>query len=537
MARKLVTQGDAAAGAALLALGAALSLCAPACEAANILAVFPVPGKSHWIVFRELLLELSRRGHNLTVISHFPLDEPPPPNWEQIFVGAYHEELPSGPNLFDLGTSGAMQEVKFLMAHGRGWCRRALEEEDMRKLVASKDRRYDLLLIEVFFNDCLFALAHKFRVPTVGACALGGGASWMGDTVGNPYPHSYLPEPFLKFTSRMSLPERLYNAFFGTYFRLVREFSYLPQLDAIVRERFGDANMPPLSHIQRNMSLLLVNSHVSFYYPRPLVPNLIEVGGMHIKPPKKLPDDLRAFMDEATDGVIFFSMGTNIKSEDIPEKQKEAILRVFSKLKQKILWKVGTERLPNQPANVRLGKWLPQYDVLKHKNTKLFITHGGLMSIQEAISAGVPLLGVPVFGDQQVNLGRVESGGFGIMLTMDNITETSFGWALSELLTNPRYQEMAKKKSVVFHDRPQKPLDTAVYWVEYVLRHGGAAHMRSASLDLSWYQYLLLDVAAVALAALFLALSAVTLITTAVFRRITKNGSVAQTKKKHTKDD
>jgi glucuronosyltransferase len=40
------------------------------------------------------------------------------------------------------------------------------------------------------------------------------------------------------------------------------------------------------------------------------------------------------------------------------------------------------------------------------------------------------------------------------------------------------------------------PLDTAIFWTEYVIRHGGAPHMRSAALDLSWYQYLLIDVIA-----------------------------------------
>jgi glucuronosyltransferase len=40
------------------------------------------------------------------------------------------------------------------------------------------------------------------------------------------------------------------------------------------------------------------------------------------------------------------------------------------------------------------------------------------------------------------------------------------------------------------------PLDTAIFWTEYVIRHGGATHMRSAALDLAWYQYLLIDVIA-----------------------------------------
>lgn len=49
-------------------------------------------------------------------------------------------------------------------------------------------------------------------------------------------------------------------------------------------------------------------------------------------------------------------------------------------------------------------------------------------------------------------------------------------------------------RSKVFHDRLVPPIDTAVYWIEYVARHGGAPHLRVAALDLPWYKYHLLDV-------------------------------------------
>lgn len=50
--------------------------------------------------------------------------------------------------------------------------------------------------------------------------------------------------------------------------------------------------------------------------------------------------------------------------------------------------------------------------------------------------------------------------------------------------------------SAIFKDRPMSALDTAVYWVEYVIRHRGAHHLRSAAVDLPWYQFYLLDVIA-----------------------------------------
>ena len=48
-----------------------------------------------------------------------------------------------------------------------------------------------------------------------------------------------------------------------------------------------------------------------------------------------------------------------------------------------------------------------------------------------------------------------------------------------------------------FRDRPLAPLETAIYWIQYVIRHNGARHLRSAAVDLEWYQYTLLDVISV----------------------------------------
>lgn len=57
-----------------------------------------------------------------------------------------------------------------------------------------------------------------------------------------------------------------------------------------------------------------------------------------------------------------------------------------------------------------------------------------------------------------------------------------------------RYRNNAQRRSKLIHDRPIKPLDLAVYWTEFVIRHKGAPHLRVAGVDLPWYKYLLLDV-------------------------------------------
>jgi glucuronosyltransferase len=56
------------------------------------------------------------------------------------------------------------------------------------------------------------------------------------------------------------------------------------------------------------------------------------------------------------------------------------------------------------------------------------------------------------------------------------------------------YIENARHTARIFHDRPQSALDTAIFWTEYIIRYGGASHLRSAAVELAWYQYLCLDV-------------------------------------------
>lgn len=58
------------------------------------------------------------------------------------------------------------------------------------------------------------------------------------------------------------------------------------------------------------------------------------------------------------------------------------------------------------------------------------------------------------------------------------------------------FNKKAKELSERFRDRPLPPLDTAIYWVEYVARHKGAHHLRTAAVGMPLYKYLLLDVVA-----------------------------------------
>jgi glucuronosyltransferase len=74
-----------------------------------------------------------------------------------------------------------------------------------------------------------------------------------------------------------------------------------------------------------------------------------------------------------------------------------------------------------------------------HPNVRLFITHGGLLSTLEAISRGVPLIGIPVYADQFLNIARAVSSGYGIQIHFNNVTSESLTWAIREMIESPKY--------------------------------------------------------------------------------------------------
>jgi glucuronosyltransferase len=69
---------------------------------------------------------------------------------------------------------------------------------------------------------------------------------------------------------------------------------------------------------------------------------------------------------------------------------------------------------------------------------KVFITHGGLLSAQEAAYHGKTLIGIPIFGDQRLNMKRAQVGGYAVLLELKNVTKESLLWALNEALHNPK---------------------------------------------------------------------------------------------------
>ncbi|XP_015421283.1 PREDICTED: UDP-glucuronosyltransferase 2B10-like [Myotis davidii] len=104
------------------------------------------------------------------------------------------------------------------------------------------------------------------------------------------------------------------------------------------------------------------------------------------------------------------------------------------------------------------------------------------------------MVGIPMFADQPDNIVRMKTKGAAVRLDFNTMSSADLLNALKTVINDPSYKENAMKLSRIHHDQPMKPLDRAVFWIEFVMRHKGAKHLRPASYDLTWVQYHSLDV-------------------------------------------
>ncbi|KAH8406699.1 hypothetical protein KR222_003784, partial [Zaprionus bogoriensis] len=466
---------------------------APQTQGAKILATFAFPGRSQYIFAEAYLKALAARGHEVTVISTFK--NKPVPNMR--FIEApkildHYDEMLNG-----MSIAGIWEQQKFFSWMLELIAECTFENEDVQKLMKSGEK-FDLVLSEMVQIHSIFGLAQHFNATHIGFSSYGNDYRIDGH-MGNVSPLSYNPLITSPRSNQMTFTERLENHWETWVEQLATYLIHTPAMERQYAKYFPNAKKT-LDEVKDSFSLMLLGQHFTLSYPRPYLPNMIEVGGWHISEKNKpLPEDIKSFIESSPEGVVYFSLGSNVKSKDLPLETRETLLKVFGRLKQRVLWKFEDDKLPNKPDNVLISKWFPQPDILAHPNVKLFISHGGLLSTIESVYYGKPVLGLPVFYDQFLNVKRATHMGYGLSLDLQNLKQPELEQTINTLLYTPSFTKAASDISERYRDQPEKSLDRAIWWTEYIIRHKGAPHMRSTSRDLNFVQLHSLDTLAVLL--------------------------------------
>ncbi|EYC18399.1 hypothetical protein Y032_0027g1499 [Ancylostoma ceylanicum] len=143
---------------------------------------------------------------------------------------------------------------------------------------------------------------------------------------------------------------------------------------------------------------------------------------------------------DAAEGLVVFTFGSVAAAHQMPMSWKLAFIDAFKRFpKYHFIWRyAGSDLQDKLPANVHPFKWIPQSDLLQHPKTKAFLSHGGYNSLQEAISAGVPLVTIALFGDQPKNAKIAERHRFSINLRKSDLSADTIADALTKLFKDPR---------------------------------------------------------------------------------------------------
>jgi len=141
-------------------------------------------------------------------------------------------------------------------------------------------------------------------------------------------------------------------------------------------------------------------------------------------------------MNDSPDGVVYLSFGSVIKLTLLPKNELRILIQQLGKIKQKVLFKWESDDKTEFPPNIIVRKWFPQTDILGHPNCKLFITHGGIHSTEEAIYFGVPMLAISVFGDQLHNSLVMQNRGAALRIKYAEFSEVALETALHKILND-----------------------------------------------------------------------------------------------------
>ncbi|KAM8801684.1 UDP-glucuronosyltransferase 2A2 isoform 4-T4 [Rhynchonycteris naso] len=460
----------------------------------------------HWLNIKVILEELIQRNHNVTVLASsatlFINSSPDSPvNFEVIPVSFKKSNIDSliehmimlwidhRPTPLTLWTFykelGKLLDTFFQI--NVQICDGVLNNPKLMSRLQKGD--FDVLVADPV-TICGDLVALKLGIPFMYTLRFSPASTVERHCGKIPSPASYVPAALSELTDQMTFGERVKNT-----------ISY-PLQDYIFQSYWGEWNSyyskvlgrpTTLCETMGKAEIWLMRTYWDFEFPRPYLPNFEFVGGLHCKPAKPLPKEMEEFVQSSgKHGIVVFSLGSMVKN--LTEEKANRIASALAQIPQKVLWRYGGEKPATLGDNTRLYDWIPQNDLLGHPKAKAFITHGGTNGIYEAIYHGIPMVGVPMFADQHDNIAHMKAKGVAVEVNINTMTSADLLNALRIIINEPSYKENAMRLSRIHHDQPVKPLDRAVFWIEFVMRHKGAKHLRPAAHNLTWFQYHSLDV-------------------------------------------
>uniref|UniRef100_A0A914H1V3 glucuronosyltransferase n=1 Tax=Globodera rostochiensis TaxID=31243 RepID=A0A914H1V3_GLORO len=384
-----------------------------------------------------------------------------------------------------------------------------------QQLALLKEQKFDVIISEQL-NFCGAGVGHLLNIPINIILCSTSLQEHVTSLIGLPFPSSYVPSLMdSNVPDKMSLVQRFQN--------LMRQFvgynyNYYgtDPLTQIFQKHFG-IDFPDLRSIVNRSPFIFVAADEFVDFPRPIFPNVIYIGGLGMEKSHgeqkqiTLKEPFLREMTKGVDGVVFFSMGSIMRSTEMPESFRRHIIEAFSQFTNyHFIVKVEKEdtyiaNLTLHLDNVFLTSWAPQSELLNHPRLRLFITHGGYNSLLEAANAGVPVLLMGFFADQYRNARVAERNGWGLAVDKRLLLESSdqFGRAIRTVLDDPSFGANAKRTKKLLSTKPFTAKERLLKNIRFLEMNGGELpELLSESRNMSAVQLYNLDLAMLATLAL-----------------------------------
>ncbi|XP_062597655.1 UDP-glucuronosyltransferase 1A1-like [Saccostrea cucullata] len=345
----------------------------------------------------------------------------------------------------------------------------------------------------VIFDGLLYLpsliIAHKLSIPEVVYCS----ATCLphviyrlpSDYLSIPeFPLFPIPDPSSFISRFQSLFVRMGMVLMGIF---GKTFTFP---DDVVRKYVSKSSVDEFYRKTNSFSFYLMDQDEIIDYPRPSIPNIAFVGGLSLSSTLNLlPNQIQRHIDSAKDGVVVATFGSR---SNMPMKFKSTIFEAFQNIPELNLI-ANIDESYFMEKNILTVSWLPQNDVLANKRVKAFITHCGNSGQYEALYHGVPMIAIPIAGDQHYNADRIVIKSFGIKLNHNTLTPEVMERSIREVVYNEKYSKNIRIASEIYRSKPLNASQRAAHWVHHVTAFG-SSHLRSRSHSLPDYQYFGLDI-------------------------------------------
>ena len=487
-------------------------------HSANVLVIAGLRG-SHFYVSADIADKLVEFGHNVTVVTMFSdtrvdmtdrafhfiavADENEAGSffkrWDTILKRFIHR--PSTDMVVDLIVSQAKDEdVKSWIDDYNNLALKYFQGDEFAGLLDTG--KFELIVLEEGIS--LLAMVHLTHqdIPIMGLVCHAG-ARDNNDRFGLPGLINSIPSYSNDITD--SPP-----TFVERWQTLVRIGRFFAAVITIIQSMLQEVPVEDRKSIEEYFmavfDVVFINDHPAYSFPFLSAPNTFYLGPFNLedRPFNPLPEDYQEFLTNCPHKhTVFFSFGSYL--EDITTfSGTPAILETLRKMDVCVIMKskVDLSMKFDLPAGKFLQRaWIPQKDLLGSGKLDFFISHCGNNGRLEAIYYNIPLLCIPMFGDQYYNARLVVRNRFGLLLTWETLTEVTLTQTIDNLFTEQDTFVANMKRAVdIARNDPGAGTDVLRFYTDLLIKNKNADYLvNRIILNQSIIEIYNLDIAAVAL--------------------------------------